>query len=1122
MVICQDLKSKRADNVLSFYLAFMMACEGDETHLLWEQFFNWILNVSERENRMRYGRKKTNIQSILLVQHKNMQTHVRIRMCQFIEQFLGAMNMNAVLDANICEGIERYMILNADDFSNLVRSVALNGLQRLQDPTNPTAATWKHYLFHLNDPAPNVRKSVISSICKNRFSIPKLLEHLMDKVDAVRIHLVQSLANVSYKHYKTEDRIKLLEDGLSRQPHGVVSGIQDTILMSWFAEMDRNYVKFTKNLVLETSWKEFQRSVLVAKRALKYLFSVDGAYLQYLESQLAKTGNELMDSICDSVERSMVLDGSTATLPNTSATVALESCIDMNRLTPEMAIYWSAALEYYQEQNEDDAIFPELSQYLKYVEAFGRRSAKMGGELKQKRRFQYVFGLLVDNLHLYDFKDECCRTFLKETSSRLILSSHIKKDTLRALIRIHSEVYPEESQYLNSICSVIHEELTAAADQTVGNTSRRIDQEVRIKHYLKVIYLLMVNRRTRTLTPLLTDLFESVILPRIENGDRKIRIWSTKCTATYAVLDATMAQTFYYKLIAQLQVQHNVPVWAVIIESIFDLLARYGIEFLSGGGGDKNGHATSARESRTGGDDESPAVGSQTRNGRALYNTTSECWGAQLDESIEQVNILEVLQALYDDCSDLLIVRPIVLGFCRLVLTEQCQSVELMMKLLVTFFTTDTYPELVQILGAFFVELCENQLQDLLVMSLLPTLEYMAANPNLPVDMDSVVQFVVDSTSPKSSDSNQFHLKLAHLFVETIHANDKHKTLVKIMFKYLNQLDISHDAIDSTELERMCTSLAKCDHLKPDQVETVRRKLSGVRKEGSTMGGCATDLSTNSSTSTAINATSPDVNVESQLEVVVEEEEAEEAQNDIGMSQSQSEGTDENTTIPETPQATTHTAAAVSLSSVTLAEGNTTAVPPPMEQEDEDGPETDCSMSSFKENKSVKPRSERQPATRSTAIPRLISTGNKVTSEPCLRLRRPTGVKSKIPIVSHGPTVQSNEPPLQNTSNKRTLDRSLTMTPNVKQKRADSDPNVRKRQLSERNGLSVESVQVTPTKAKAPTKSTSTPINHSVLVRESRVVLSPMDMSSINKTRPTTRSVTVHSKRPVRSRNTNK
>lgn len=1051
-----------------------------------------------------------------------MQTHVRIRMCQFIEQFLGAMNMNAVLDANICEGIERYMILNADDFSNLVRSVALNGLQRLQDPTNPTAATWKHYLFHLNDPAPNVRKSVISSICKNRFSIPKLLEHLMDKVDAVRSHLVQSLANVSYKHYKTEDRIKLLEDGLlsPRQAQGVVSGIQDTILVSWFAEMDRNYVKFTKNLVLETSWKEFQRSVLAAKRALKYLFSVDGAYLQYLESQLAKTGNELMDSICDSVERSMVLDGSTATVTNTSANAAFESCIDMNRLTPEMAIYWSAALEYYQEQNEDDAIFPELNYYLKYVETFGRRSAKMGGDLKQKRRFQYVFGLLVDNLHLYDFKDECCRTFLKDTSSRLILSSHIKKDTLRALIRIHSDVYPEESQYLDSICSVIHEELkaasAAASDQTVANTSRRVDQEVRIKHYLKVIYLLMVNRRIRTLTPLLSELFESVILPRIENGDRKIRIWSTKCTATYAVLDATMAQTFYYKLIAQLQVQHNVPVWAVIIESIFDLLARYGIEFLSGGG-EKNGPVgPAARKSRTSGEDESEVTGSQTRNGRALYNTTSECWGAQLDESVEQVNILEVLQALYDDCSDLLIVRPIVLGFCRLVLTEQCQSVELMMKLLVTFFTTDTYPELVQILGAFFVELCENQLQDLLVMSLLPTLEYVAANPNLPVEMDSVVQFVVDSTSPKTSDSNQFHLKLAHLFVETIHANDKHKTLVKIMFKYLNQLDIPHDAIDSTELERMCTSLAKCDHLKPDQVDTVRRKLSGVRKEGSTMGGSvATELSLDSSLPMATSATRPAADVESQLEVVVEEEE------DVSMEQSKSADADKNSTIPETPEATTPTAATGSLSSVTITEAAATTVP-----EDEDGPETDCSMSSFKENQSAKLRSEPrravQAATRSTAIPRLVLNGpaDEVTSRNRRRLRQP-GVNSKIPV-SNGKMGHTNDPPLQHTSNKRSLDRSLTMTPDVKQKRADSDPNVRKRQLGERNVRSTESIQVTPTKAKAPTKSTSTPINSSVLVRESRVVLSPMDMSSINKTRPTTRSVTVHSKRPVRSRNTNK
>lgn len=46
VVINQDLKSKRADRLLQFYVTFMISCEGDETHPIWAAFFNWLLNVS--------------------------------------------------------------------------------------------------------------------------------------------------------------------------------------------------------------------------------------------------------------------------------------------------------------------------------------------------------------------------------------------------------------------------------------------------------------------------------------------------------------------------------------------------------------------------------------------------------------------------------------------------------------------------------------------------------------------------------------------------------------------------------------------------------------------------------------------------------------------------------------------------------------------------------------------------------------------------------------------------------------------------------------------------------------------------------------------------------------------
>lgn len=734
-----------------------------------------------------------------------------MRMCQFVGQFLAALNMDAVLDDNICEGIERYMILNADDFSNLVRSQALAGLQRLQDPTNPNAATWKHYFYHLHDPATNVRQAVITNICKNRFSIPKLLDHLMDKAETVRRHLVQSLANVSYKHYKTEDRIRFLEDGLENQSDVVTKSIQDTVLASWFSEMGHNYLKLAKSLLLENSWPDFTRSVLVTKKVLKLTFAEQGNFGAFFRNHLSATIVDEMERICQSVEQTDLEE-------KESSEKKYENCIELERLSLEFCVFWAAALEYCNEVDVLDGVpLPDLADFINYTEKFLSKYLNTLHEMKKKKKFHFIFSVLVDILGQYGVEDEVCRAEIKGRVRSLILDNHVKKNTLVKLIKIYGEVHPDNDQYLNSICSLMRERLasTCSSNDTDNNSaldnssSMRTETNPKLRQYLKIFYTLLTERKITHLTGIVRDLFTTVIYPRIEKGDRKVRIWSTKCTATYASLEPGIAKEFYSKILAQLLDQQNVLVWAVLIESIFDLMTHYGIDFLS----DANMARPRGRSSIT-------------NRGRTLFSTlTSECCSGQADDSKEEVNILAVLQTFYDDCTDMAIVKPIVIGFCRLILSGQCQSVELMTKLLVTFFVPDTDPELVQILGIFFLDLCENQMQELVVMSLLPTLQYIGDN-NLNIDMEKIIQFAVDSTEPKTCPPDtHFHSKLAKICLIMIKANEKYKSLVKILLKTVNRLEITADEEFKKELEALCQNLIASGLIKLEQIESFQAQL---------------------------------------------------------------------------------------------------------------------------------------------------------------------------------------------------------------------------------------------------------------------------------------------------------
>lgn len=68
--------------------------------------------------------------------------------------------------------------------------------------------------FHMTDPAPAVRRSVIASIALTRNTIGDVISRTLDVSDNVRRNAFATLAKVRFQNLKITQRVTLLERGL--------------------------------------------------------------------------------------------------------------------------------------------------------------------------------------------------------------------------------------------------------------------------------------------------------------------------------------------------------------------------------------------------------------------------------------------------------------------------------------------------------------------------------------------------------------------------------------------------------------------------------------------------------------------------------------------------------------------------------------------------------------------------------------------------------------------------------------------------------------------------------------------------------------------------------------------
>uniref|UniRef100_A0A182JQ35 Nuclear condensin complex subunit 3 C-terminal domain-containing protein n=1 Tax=Anopheles christyi TaxID=43041 RepID=A0A182JQ35_9DIPT len=430
-----------ANNVLKFCAKFVADPEYSVqavTHPIMASIFDWLL---------------TTISSAQLV---------RFRICQLVNLILNALGSDAALDDTICGKILRYMLERIRDISQHVRVQAVLALQRLQDPNSPEDPVVRAYVYHLdNDPSPKVRQTIISSLGRNYRLIPYVLERLWDADERVRRHTYMQMSSYPVRQYKVEQRLTLLEQGLTDHFDGVRKVMRNVMIPQWIESYLRDYVSFVEALKLDADEKEMERFRKTSKMVLMEIFNKNGVKDM---AQLLKFGEE-------------------------------NKTVPLNELTIERAICWQAMLEHLQKSDSDELedYMIELSKFCEYIKAlvenptelaFMKTSASTVSnqttspsqpetlDKLQQLYLQYILQILLEIVLMYDFGDEFGRDSLKLVLSHMLCNETLFEMNVRLIMETFEKLITDVETRLNFFVELVSSVLEPSR-QDVSNSSRQ-------------------------------------------------------------------------------------------------------------------------------------------------------------------------------------------------------------------------------------------------------------------------------------------------------------------------------------------------------------------------------------------------------------------------------------------------------------------------------------------------------------------------------------------------------------------------------------------------------------------------------------------------------------------------
>lgn len=320
---------------------------------------------------------------------------------------------------------------------------------------------------------------------------------------------------------------------------------------------------------------------------------------------------------------------------------------------------------------------------------------------------------------------------------------------------------------------------------------------------LQICFYTVASKRTRTLTPNMCQLYKDFVRIQTESKNMCVRNWALKCDIAYSMLYEQLAKDAYNRLTHQFYQHHNACIWITSIKGIFELTDKYGFECFES-------------------DNESKAMEEQSN-----------------DDESKTLDIIRLFVHFLDTCVDTSIMRTLITGFCRLVLSGRVRNSNIVSKLMLTFFSPTCDPEINEILAIFFQALNKRKQHKCLALALLPTLHTIL---NAPIDsplhginLGEIIKFVVNSTMPADRNAAfNIHNVIALTFLNTMNEYRHKQDLMKLLSKELLTIQVSTDMSLRSEYQTKIENLLH--HSLDAQVEKYIRKFQEIFADGKSMG----------------------------------------------------------------------------------------------------------------------------------------------------------------------------------------------------------------------------------------------------------------------------------------------
>lgn len=408
-LMVRDDTQKYANAGLKFLAKFATSYDSEDTHPLLGYTFGWMLDTVSKS------------------------PVIRFRICQFVNLLLNSLSNDAALDDSICDNILKYMMERMRDVSATVRVQALNAMQRLQMPDNPSDHVVKIYQHHLNsDPSPLVRQAVITSIGRNQHTIQFILDRFWDVDDKVRRHAYLHMCTYSVKSYKVVQRLQFIEQGLNDPCESVRKVLVKVLIPAWLEAYNHDYIRFVAALKLDANEADIERFRSAARLVLAEIF------------------------------KRQPIDELIAALPCYDEADELGRCVTVERLTVESSLYWLCLIEHLsvgadsdEEGSSLDRILPEMTTFCTYMQRYLERANSQPMDKWQKLEHHFVLLTLCEIINTFDLSDELGRCNMRRLLCDILALEEFDETIVAKIVLCLERVVPDTDQRLQLVAEIV-------------------------------------------------------------------------------------------------------------------------------------------------------------------------------------------------------------------------------------------------------------------------------------------------------------------------------------------------------------------------------------------------------------------------------------------------------------------------------------------------------------------------------------------------------------------------------------------------------------------------------------------------------------------------------------------